>query len=250
MKINVVTKGNAVRTNVGSLGASTVTLIQVDDLNILVDTTHYGRRKLLLEGLARIDVKPDVVNMVILTHLHWDHALNYDLFPDADFLIASEELKYNRQLPESDLFAVRGFHKLIKEYSVKEVNVARHKITNEVELIKAPGHTPGSLIVFAKTENESTIITGDAIPNARSWFRGMPDILTYKEASAIRSFEMIKMISNDPIIIPGHDPPFRIIGNTAHYLEKNDLEVIFREDREKDFVFKFGETESRKNYHT
>ncbi|HEX5507664.1 MAG TPA: MBL fold metallo-hydrolase, partial [Pseudolabrys sp.] len=35
------------------------------------------------EGLKALGIEPDKVGNVIVTHMHWDHSGNYDLFPNA-----------------------------------------------------------------------------------------------------------------------------------------------------------------------
>src|SRR5687767_10812667 len=48
-----------------------------------------ARGRLLLkpvdEGLTALDIHPDAVEHVIVTHLHYDHCGNHDLFPRARY---------------------------------------------------------------------------------------------------------------------------------------------------------------------
>ena len=46
------------------------------------------------EGLKALGVQPDKVDHVIATHMHWDHAGNYDLFPNARYHIQDTEMAY------------------------------------------------------------------------------------------------------------------------------------------------------------
>jgi ribonuclease BN (tRNA processing enzyme) len=46
------------------------------------------------EGLKALGVEPDKVEHVIATHMHWDHAGNYDLFPKARYHIQDTEMEY------------------------------------------------------------------------------------------------------------------------------------------------------------
>ena len=46
------------------------------------------------EGLEALGIKPDQVDHVIATHMHWDHAGNYDLFPNARYHIQDTEMAY------------------------------------------------------------------------------------------------------------------------------------------------------------
>ena len=45
-------------------------------------------------ALRDAGVDPKDVEPVVLTHLHWDHAGNCDLFPDARVLVQQQELRY------------------------------------------------------------------------------------------------------------------------------------------------------------
>ncbi len=45
-------------------------------------------------ALRDAGVDPRDVEFVVLTHLHWDHAGNCDLFPDARVLVQQDELRY------------------------------------------------------------------------------------------------------------------------------------------------------------
>ena len=46
------------------------------------------------EGLQALGVEPDKVDHVIATHMHWDHAGNYDLFPNARYHVQDTEMAY------------------------------------------------------------------------------------------------------------------------------------------------------------
>src|SRR5665213_1138527 len=46
------------------------------------------------EGLKALGVDPAKVEHVIATHMHWDHAGNYDLFPSARYHIQDTEMAY------------------------------------------------------------------------------------------------------------------------------------------------------------
>ena len=46
------------------------------------------------QGLNAIGVDPAKVEHVIATHMHWDHAGNYDLFPNARYHIQDDEMAY------------------------------------------------------------------------------------------------------------------------------------------------------------
>ena len=45
-------------------------------------------------ALAALNVKPEDVTDVVLSHIHWDHADGFDLFPQAKIWIQKDELEY------------------------------------------------------------------------------------------------------------------------------------------------------------
>ena len=49
------------------------------------------------EGLKALGVEPDHVDHVIATHMHWDHAGNYDLFPNARYHVQDTEMAYRHR---------------------------------------------------------------------------------------------------------------------------------------------------------
>src|SRR5215831_16485604 len=46
------------------------------------------------EGLRAIGIEPDKVENVILSHMHYDHAGNHDLFPHARFHVQDREMAF------------------------------------------------------------------------------------------------------------------------------------------------------------
>src|SRR4051794_9420548 len=78
-------------------------ILRRGDETILVDTgfdPDVGRgrgRTCLIEpaqAMAALRVGPETVSRVVLTHLHYDHTGNLDLFPDAELLVASRDLDF------------------------------------------------------------------------------------------------------------------------------------------------------------
>jgi len=82
-----------------------------------------------------------------------------------------------------------------------------------------------------------TVMSGDAIPNLRSYRRGMPDLAFFNEELARKSVEKIKSLNPD-LIIPGHDAPFTKNG----YTQNDNIDLIFREEQEINTVITFGKT--------
>src|SRR5476649_2205871 len=80
-----------------------VWVIRGEDRVYLVDTgfnaqTAAKRNRTVLrspvDGLQLLDITPEAVTDTVLTHLHYDHAGNVDLFPHSRFHLQDKEMQY------------------------------------------------------------------------------------------------------------------------------------------------------------
>jgi hypothetical protein len=76
----------------GTLGFSTIALIRCGTRIALVDVGSFGQRHLLLTQLTERDLQPKDITDVLLTHSHYDHSINWLMFPDAGIVIGRDEL--------------------------------------------------------------------------------------------------------------------------------------------------------------
>ena len=59
-------------------------------------------------ALESKNLTPDDIDVVILTHMHWDHCQNTDMFRNANVLVYPTELDYARNPNRAD-FAVAQY---------------------------------------------------------------------------------------------------------------------------------------------
>ena len=83
----------------GGLGWSTITLLRSEARTILIDVGAFGARKPLARQLKEHGVAPSQVTDVVLTHAHYDHAVNFVLFEHATVWIGSDELRWAAAQP-------------------------------------------------------------------------------------------------------------------------------------------------------
>ena len=107
-------------------------------------------------ALRDAGVDPRDVEFVVLTHLHWDHAGNCDLFPDARVLVQQEELRYavapGRFFRKSFLAPMSGWPTPPYLMPNLETVDGETELAPGLRLVRAPGHTPGSQAVIVDTE--------------------------------------------------------------------------------------------------
>ncbi len=63
---------------------SSIVLVRDGDALIVVDPGMVARRSAILDPLAALDVAPEAVSHVFLSHHHPDHTINIALFPNAE----------------------------------------------------------------------------------------------------------------------------------------------------------------------
>lgn len=137
-----------------NLFGSTVYLIKLDGKNILIDSSSEENREELIKDLKELSISPEEIHILIITHSHWDHIGNQEIFTNAK-IITSENTK---ELPPG------------------------------LEPIKTPGHTPDSFCILYK----DILFSGDTIFHHGG--RGRTDLPGGNEDQILKSIERLKDI--------------------------------------------------------
>ena len=205
-KVDLILQGWTLNTNEGRLGFCGVTLIDTGSKKILVDVAQNARRLLLVERLAQRGLKPTDIDMVVMTHTHWDHLLNADAFEHAEFVVSKDERDYVRHPHENDWATPLYTNDIVNRLKVREVREG-DSVGPGLTIIETPGHTVGSMSLLVDTPEGRICVSGDALPHARSTFTKQPAIIFDTEEHARKSIE--KIMDASDVIYPGHDRPFR-----------------------------------------
>lgn len=191
----------------GGLGWSTISLIRGPGRVMLLDVGAFGVRRTLQEQLARMGVAPDDVTDVVLTHAHYDHAVNFMLFPRATVWIGAAELQWAAAQPP-------GFNPLPELY-VRELQASPRvrrvqpgeRFLPGLQAIAAPGHTPGHLVFLLEDARAPVLFTGDAAKN-RAELLGMRVDASLDHAASGATLQAIWDLWRavpGTIVVPGHD---------------------------------------------
>ena len=139
-ELEVLTYGFAFTSDQGLLGFSTISLLTVGSRRILVDTGPASRRALLYKALETRGLSPDDIDTVVLTHLHWDHCQNADLFKGARIALHPREIDYARNPSPRDINAASYIADMMDKMKVDLVSDG-DSIADGVSVIETPGHT-------------------------------------------------------------------------------------------------------------
>ncbi len=202
----------------GTLGWCSVSLISCNGKRILFDTGSYSDRSLLLEKLALLGLKTANIDLIFLSHFHYDHVINTEIFTESQIIISEREYRYimtEEYKSVSDPFVPISFISALKKRFVLVSEGTR--IVEGLRVIMLPGHTPGSMGLLV--EDEGILFAGDAVKNAFEFREKRAPSSFLSEGEAIESYEKIAAYAQ--IVIPGHDLPFSIASSTEiNYLTK------------------------------
>lgn len=110
----------------------------------------------LPEGLAKLGVKPEEIDILILTHLHLDHIAYVREFPNARILVQKVEVEFAKNPHPMDRFydfsAVEGLD--------MEILDGDAQITSHIRVMLTPGHTVGGQSVILESEAGNVVVTG------------------------------------------------------------------------------------------
>jgi len=213
-EIEVLLPGFSINTDQTTLGLCTVTLVRAEKLTV-VDVGHFGRRTMLVDTLRSHGIEPEDIGRVILTHAHWDHSQNTDLFPNAEIVISKQELEYSRSPRANDYATAKYFADTLSPHTVIEVS-GETQLEKGLGTFDTPGHTAGHQSVVVETSNGVVCLGGDAISDGGALKRGLPAFVFWSVEQAQASLK--KIAATASVIYPGHDRPFRIDGDNIEYL--------------------------------
>jgi len=166
------------------------------------------------EGLALLGVEAARVSEVIVTHLHYDHIGNFDLFPRARFHLQDREMAFaTGRYMASEFFSYA--------YEVEEITaMVRHVYAGRVEfhdgdaelgrgisVHRVGGHTKGLQVVRLWTRVGWLVLASDASHYAANIDGARPFPVVADVTEMFDGWSRIKRLASDPrLIVPGHDP--------------------------------------------
>lgn len=197
----IVVKGSNFKFVEGTIGFANLVLIDSADGPILFDTGHYGNRRVLMKALSTAGLAPGDIGAVVLSHLHYDHSINVDLFPKAQIYLSKKEWDYAGSPHPEDTSIPWKIRELLEDFQVTLIDDDRD-ITKGVHFFQAPGHTPGSAAVALETKRGTVVLAGDAIKYPKEILRRQPDLAF--DAPEVGPKSIGKILDMADVIVPGH----------------------------------------------
>ena len=223
----ILVRGNNLRLRDDFLGMSTISMIRLPQGVMLVDTGGYIARLGLLKALRDRGLAPADVKYVFLTHLHFDHSHNVDLFPNATFFVSRAEWDYAKNPHPDDILMPWCIHQQLEKGALELIN-GEAALFPGLIYFPTPGHTPGCYsLQFIAKDGARVIIAGDAIKYAKEAITARCDNAFDTIEAGTKSIQRI--LQSADRIVPGHFPELiRIEGGAFTWTEGAEVSLIVR----------------------
>ncbi len=210
-------------------------LIRDQGLKAVVDCGGKSETGVIQQELAKNGISSSKVELLLLTHLHYDHCENIDLFDKATVIVNWKEIEFFERLlggtTEEDIkvlitkhyehvqnFYLRAicqrllsnrerYRKFFEDNGRLQVIEDDYTVTNRIMMVETSGHSAGHMSIQVLSDRP-VWIAGDAIISLSGWnqpSRGIQQIC-WNSHKHLASCE--KIAASGGIVIPGHGEPF------------------------------------------
>lgn len=166
-------KGNVIKFRFKEF-SSNVYLLRIGKKTILIDTGSKQIRTELIKDLNSLSIKPEEIEIILLTHSHYDHVGNLEIFPNA--VIYGNKNDFPQELILD-----------IKKFDIPEL-----------QILEAPGHTKGSTCIFFK--DEKILFSGDVLFEKGVGRTDLPESVPEEMQNSLEKLSKLDY----KILCPGH----------------------------------------------
>jgi glyoxylase-like metal-dependent hydrolase (beta-lactamase superfamily II) len=166
------------------------------------------------EGLAALGIPPDSVRDVIVTHLHYDHSGNHDLFPLARYHLQDTEMAYStgRCMCHAQMripFEADDVVAMVRKVFAGRVvfHDGHEQLAPGLTVHHIGGHSKGLQCVRVKTSRGHVVLASDASHLYAHMHEGRVFPITYNVAETLEGYGTLRKLADSPDhVVPGHDP--------------------------------------------
>ncbi len=167
------------------------------------------------EGLRDAGIDHLLVEDVILTHLHYDHAGSLGTFPNARFHVQDAEMAFatGRHICDRDVrapFDAEPVAQLVRRLYADHVvfHDGDSPFADGIGLYLCPGHTAGLQVVVCETQRGPVVLASDAAHLYANITRGLPFPIFVDASDYAAAQQRVMGLADGDLdrVIPGHDP--------------------------------------------
>lgn len=184
------------------------------------------------DGLRAAGIDHLLVEDVILTHLHYDHAGSLSAFPNARFHVQDAEMAFatGRHVCDSPTrapFDGEPVAQLVRKLYADHVvfHDGDEEFASGIGLHLVPGHTAGLMAVSCETARGRVVLASDAAHLYANITRAIPFPIFVDEEEYKAAQARVMALAGGSLdhVIPGHDPLVLVCFPTDNDIARVDL---------------------------
>jgi glyoxylase-like metal-dependent hydrolase (beta-lactamase superfamily II) len=215
--------------------------VKTPDKTILIDA-GFGHK--LFDHLKELNIQPEQVDLILLTHMHGDHigGLLRDgkkTFPNGELYMSRIEHDYwMKEGKEAQVNVINAYKSKLKLFDAQALNEAMPDLIPGVKAVAAYGHTPGHTAFLFESDNEKLFVWGD-LTHAMKIQMPCPEVaVTYDVDPALATqsrMKVLEYVSRHQIPVAGMHIAFPGMGEVSPgqgngYLFRPFQNIIKRRD--------------------
>jgi glyoxylase-like metal-dependent hydrolase (beta-lactamase superfamily II) len=167
-----------------------------------------------LEALARLDVRPESVDLIVLTHLHYDHIGQLGAFPNAELVVQRRDLDFWQGPGSTGADAAHVERKEVDRVAAA-VAAGRARVLDGTALV-APGvgavlvggHSPGQQAILVRGARSPVLLASDAVHYYEEVEGARQFAIFVDRDEMVRGYALLRALaeSTGAALVPGHDP--------------------------------------------
>jgi glyoxylase-like metal-dependent hydrolase (beta-lactamase superfamily II) len=166
------------------------------------------------ESLSILGVEVERVADVVITHMHFDHAGNFELFPNARFHVQDGEMAFVTGRPMTHAFMRAAYEvddvvRMVRAvYGDRVVFHAGDTVIGPgIETFLMGGHTRGLQAVRVATARGQVVLASDSSHYYENVEQGLVFSIVDSAADVLEGYRRLRELAARPeLIVPGHDP--------------------------------------------
>lgn len=167
------------------------------DTGYLPGSVPNATNKPLADLLKQINVNPDQVKFVGISHFHADHTGQLLPFANATLLIGKGDWDGVTANPPAQGANMTGFKVWIAEKrKVEPLSMDKDVFGDgSVNILRTPGHTPGHSVLLVRLKDMGPVVlSGDLVHFRENWESGGVPAFNFDRATTSASIERVKQI--------------------------------------------------------